>query len=265
MDWISRLEEEDKRKTAAAIEANVRYSKANQERFTRFQSLLQRVQPFLEERRAQITKRLRIPLSLTAGSSELILEIFRPSTGMHDAAYSFSFKLSDYDGHSVRVIVEEQWIENREGEGEKPDEMSSEEWFGYKREIVNVRAPMDELLESDLDVLLEWVVNSDRAGRSIGPPRNFRAYERQQHDRKAREKRINNWAFTAFGACVLGLATFFFPVLMAGPLVLLLGILARIKLKRLKQSEGLGAAALAIGLGVFETFILALWIVRSLR
>lgn len=265
MDWISRLEEEDNRKSAEAIEESSIYRKENQEQSAQFQSLLKRIEPFLQERRTQIATRLKVPLTVTVGCSGLTMQIHRPSSGMHDAAYSFGFTVSDYDGQSAKVVVEEKWIENREGEGERPDDMSAEDWFGYDRKIVNVRSPLDELLTGDLDVLLEWVVNSDRAGHHIGPPLKFRAYERQQSELKAQANKINNWVLSSYGACVLGLATFFFPVLMCGPLVLILGILARIKLKQLKESDGLGASATAIGLGAFETLILVLWVIRSLR
>ena len=154
MDWMTKLEEEDKRKAAVAREVSARYTKESQERSAKFEPFVRCLQPVFEERKAQVASRLGIALDLKIGYFEIIVRAPKPPSQDIDEDFPFSFTISNCDGKSADVVAEEvRRVRHYYHDG-------SSELSGSKVILLDVRATIDQLLSGDFERLMEWLVAS---------------------------------------------------------------------------------------------------------
>ena len=254
MNWISKLEHEDKEKALAEKQSEEQAIQARQKEAARFQHVIFSLRPTLEKQIAAVARRLGVSLELAISDILLCVYAPKPADSILESPFPFWFELSQYDGSSLLVRA---FCNHRiDRAGEPPDDMTYAEYYGTEEEVVHAHTTLDYLLSGDLDNLMEWLVACHRHNGSVSAP-NLRTISLKVTQQK-KNRGLQIQAALAFVLAAVGLLT-----LLPGLIACIWGLWIRHALKRTNQIEGRGVAGWAIGLGGLETTVLIILVIQG--
>ena len=158
MDWISKIEEEDHMHAQAEHAKKEAERKRREAKIASFQIVKDRICPALQATVEQVHRRLGITLRLNLADAVIRVSAPKRVGSIRRASHPYTFDISEFyqDQSTVRVRA---LVDGRiERHGEPPATVSDEEYYGRMKTIMDVRSDLDEFAESDLQLLLEWLV-----------------------------------------------------------------------------------------------------------
>jgi hypothetical protein len=246
-DWIPKHEEEDRdRKVSEQREEELQEQIIRNSR-TRFQTICQKILPFLIERVEQVKQRLNVPLQLGVGETELTV-----SLGKEGPQPKYLFSVAHYWNSPLQLQVRENsYIRFQDGG----------DWHLKSERLVDVSTEIDDLLSGDLDKLIQWLV-ARSGGRDGSEYLELECVRRQRDREKAATRRLRNNSRLAALLVLVGILSLGLPL---GPIALFGGVAMKSRLKKIGQQDGQTACDWAIGLGALGSFALAIALYAFIR
>jgi len=170
MDWISKIEDEDRRLAQAEFATQQVERERRLAEIAAFQVAKDRIFPRLERTIAEVKGRLGIDLRLDL--AEIVLTVSSPKRkgSLRQASHPYRFEISDFNLLSstvrVRVLADGRIYRN----SRPPEGVSNEEHYGRDEVIVDARSDLDQFATSGLPLLLQWLVRAHREGGTPNVP-----------------------------------------------------------------------------------------------
>jgi hypothetical protein len=260
MDWIASIEEKKRQEVEAEMQKSERERAGLQGRQKFFQPIIGALQPIIEDRVRQVATRLGIQLAAFVGTTEITVAAPMPMSAIkYQSKHPFWFQISGSKSSiRVRAVIDERI----DRPGDPPDDMTTAEFYGVEKEIIDVRTTTDELLAGDLDRLMEWLVASyDTNGCAAAP--TLMAVVRETHEKHSREKASLGRSRAAVGSLIAGIVSLWIPII--GLAAFLGGIFTFLELRRNAETTGRKAAIWAIYLGAFALLRAALLLIAFFK
>jgi len=271
MDWIQKLEEEKRVEQQRQAQTQAAKLKRESEDGDRFRIVKNKLCPIIEDAISDLKKRTGFELQMNVGDTSLIVRAPHPEPKKEfraDGAWRYvelgrisdhRFEISSIsnDGKTVRIEAIRAGLTNRNPDGWEESDMSSADYFGTDETVINTINDLDRLVSEDIHLLLEWLVRQQLGDRDIVPPELSSMRQRKEQKQAA--------LFKARGGLACGLAGFFLmfahPVFaLLGTISIYAGLRAKSELSTLGMwsygAAGRGSAKWAIGLGIWESFVL---------
>jgi len=276
MDFISKLEDEDRKKVDPELAARVNAEKARGDQVAQFRPFAEWLVPILRERIAELERRLGLRMRIT--DSPLLISIEAPRLGgrfLGGSEYEYEVKFFPaLDGKIQVRAIDDQRMPDRNPDL-WPDDMSHGDYFGTVENVIDVTTTLNDLKSGDLDRLLEWLVRSARREN----PEKLQLSSANQ----SQSKDVGGKGFTRPGAIAVGiLGGFFFARVMSifvatiitnsgvretqafdmiaalwiGGSSILFGVMVASILRKNAKSAWTSAIVLALGLGVGRMVVL---------
>lgn len=209
MDFISKLEDENRKKVDAELTALANAEKARGDQEAQFRPYAEWLVPILRERIAEIELRLGLKIRIAEGPLLVSIEAPRPGgrfLGSSEYEYEVKF-FPALDGNIQVRAIDDQRMPDRNPDL-WPDDMSHGDYFGSVETIIDVTTTLNNLKSGDLDRLLEWLV---RSARRENPEKPQLSSANQSQSKDAGGKGFTRPAAIAVG--ILG--GFFFAKVMS--------------------------------------------------
>jgi hypothetical protein len=246
MDWIANIEEKKRQEAEAEMQKSERKRTRLQARQKFFQPVIDALQPIIEGKVGEVSARMGIQLATFVGTTEITVAAPTPKSAIkYESKHRFWFQLSGFQSSTrVRAVIDGRI----DRPGDPPDDMTTEQFYGAEKEILDIQATTDDLLAGDLDRLLEWLVDSyDTNGHAAVPA--LMAAGRQAQEKRSREKASVGRSHAAVWSLIAGIVSLWIPII--GLAALLGGIFVFSSLRRNAETKGKKAAVWAICLGTF--------------
>ncbi len=270
MDWIQKLGEEKRVEQQRQAQTQAAKLKRESEEGERFRIVKDKLCPVIEVAISDLKKRTDFELQMNVGDTSLIVRAPHPELKKEfraDGAWRYvelgrisdhRFEISSVsnDGKTISVCAIKGGVSNIDP-NKCPDDMSYAEWVGSDETVINTRNEINKLVSEDIHLLLEWVVRQELQGGDIVSPEISGVRQRKEQKQEA--------LFKARGGLACGLAGFFLmfahPVFaLLGTISIYAGLRAKSELSTLGMwsygAAGRGSAKWAIGLGIWESFVL---------
>lgn len=267
MEWIKKLEDEKQAEQQHQAQAQAAELKREIEESERFQIVKDKLCPVIESIISELKQRTGFELKMYVGNSALTVSAPHPRPKRHkddDGEWWESGRISDHrfelssvsnDGKAVHVKAIRAGLTNRNPDGWEESDLSHADYFGSDETVILTRNDIDNLVSEDIHLLLEWLVRQE-LGKDIIPPELSSMRQQKEQKQAALLK--------AYGGLVCGLAGAFLMFVqpgfaLLGAISIYAGLRARSELLSLgiwSYGSGRASAKWAIGLGIWESFVL---------
>ena len=273
MDWINNLEKEKQAEQQRQAQTKAAELKQKSEESERFRIIRDKLCPVIESTISELKKRTGFQLQMSVGDTSLVVRAPHPQPKKfkRDGEWWESYgRISDHrieisdvsdDGKTVCVKAIKAGETNR-NPNDQPEDMSYADYFGTDETVMDTHNDIDMLVSEDVQLLLEWLVRLEFKDKDIVPPEISGVRQRKEQRKGAFLK--------AYGGLAVGIVALFLifahPIFtLLGPFSIYLGLHARRELSSLGITyDGHGSAKWAIGLGVFESGMLVVTVLKSL-
>ncbi len=172
MDWISKLEKEKNEEEQAKERNNKEKAEELRKEAAAFGMVKEKLCPIIKSTIVELNSRVGIQLSMNDSATSI--EVTKREHGGHVNPHRLIISNPSANGGSVLVRA----IQARQSHRPELDDVDKSNWTGHKyadmygrdETIVEARADLTDLLESDLQLLMEWLSKTKAYDDSLGTP-----------------------------------------------------------------------------------------------